>query len=100
MPEEHIRHTFERITPKMKKTALQLYRATNPENYKGWEEQYLALAKLVPVCVLWGDRDPYISTTYAERFAARKVWHFPENGHFLPVEAPREVANRLLEFFT
>jgi pimeloyl-ACP methyl ester carboxylesterase len=100
MPEEHIRQTYERITPKMKKTALQLYRATNPKNYEGWEEQYLALAKRVPVCVLWGDRDPYIAPAYAERFGARTVWHFSENGHFLPVEAPREVAGRLLEFFT
>jgi cis-3-alkyl-4-acyloxetan-2-one decarboxylase len=78
---------------------LQLYRVTNADNYKGWSEQYLELAKRVPVCVLWGDRDPYISSTYAERFGARKVWHYPQNGHFLPVEAPQEVALKLTEFF-
>lgn len=100
MPEDHIRETYQRMTPKMKKMVLQLYRATNAENFKGWSEQYLELAKHVPVCVLWGDRDPYISPQFAERFGARKVWHYPQNGHFLPVEAPREVAARLLEFFT
>lgn len=100
MSEEHIRETYRRLTPKMKKMVLQLYRATNPENFQGWEEQYLELAKRVPVCVLWGDRDPYISSEYAERFAAKSTRHYPAHGHWLPVEAPQEVSARLLEFFT
>ncbi len=99
MSEEHIRQTYERLTPKTKKMVLELYRSTNPQNYKGWEDQYLELAKRVPVCVLWGDRDPYISPAYAERWGASKVWHYPDNGHFLPVEAPKEISARLLEFF-
>ena len=100
MSEEHIRQTYQLLTPKTKKMVLQLYRTTNPESYKGWEDQYLELAKRVPVCVLWGDRDPYISSRYAERFAGRKVWHYPGNGHWLAVEAPQEVSARLLEFFS
>jgi len=100
MSEEHIRQSYQRLTPKTKKMVLQLYRSTNPGNFEGWEDQYLALARRVPVCVLWGDRDPYISPAFADRFAAKKVWHYPGNGHWLPVEAPQEVSSRLLEFFS
>jgi pimeloyl-ACP methyl ester carboxylesterase len=49
--------------------------------------------------VLWGDRDPYIDKRFAERFAAREVHHFPEAGHWLPVEEPDAVADHLLRFF-
>lgn len=100
MSEEHIRQTYRRLTPKTKKMVLQLYRSTNPGNFTGWEDRYLALAQRVPVCVLWGDRDPYISPAFADRWGAKKVWHYPNNGHFLPVEAPQEVSARLLEFFS
>jgi pimeloyl-ACP methyl ester carboxylesterase len=99
LSEEHIKETYATITPGMKKMVLQLYRATNPQNYRGWEDQYLALAKRVPVCVLWGDRDPYISPAYAKRFAAQKIWHFPDYGHWLPAEAPKETAACIAEFF-
>lgn len=97
--EEHIRETYSLITPRMKSMVLKLYRATNPQNFKGWETDYSALSRHVPVCVLWGDRDPYISPSFAERFGAEKVWHFPQYGHWLPAEAPKEVAARLIEFF-
>lgn len=99
MPEEHIRETYRYVTPKMKKMVLQLYRAANPKTFEEWEPRYLELAKRVPVCVLWGDRDPYIPSRYAERFGARKIWHYPDHGHWLAVETPQEVAARLLEFF-
>ena len=99
LPEEHIRETYALLTPAVKKMVLQLYRATSPENYKGWEDELLALTRRVPACVLWGDRDPYVSPAFAERFGAQKVWHYPENGHWLPAEDPKEVAARLLEFF-
>ena len=98
LPTEHIRRTYELFTPKVRRTVLHLYRAANPENFKGWEEQLLALTRRVLTCVLWGDRDPYVSRAFAERFGAQKVWHFPENGHWLPVENPEIVAARLLEF--
>ncbi len=98
LTEEHIQETYSLISPRMKSMVLQLYRATDPESFRGWEDDYLALARHVPVCVLWGDRDPYISPGFAERFGAQKVWHFAEYGHWLPAEAPKETAARLAEF--
>ncbi len=99
LSEEHIRETYSLLTPKTKKMILQLYRATSPANFKGWEDKLLRLTSKVPTCVLWGDRDPYINPSYAERFGAKKVIHFPQNGHWLPAEAPKEVAGKLVECF-
>lgn len=97
LSEEHIRETYSLLTPQAKKMVLQLYRATTPANFKGWEEKLLQLTRRVPTCVLWGDKDPYITPAYAERFGTQKVFHFPQNGHWLPAEAPKEVGAKLME---
>jgi len=99
LSEDHVRETYSLFTPKTRKMVLQLYRAVDPQRFETWAEQYMKLAATVPVCVLWGDRDPYISSSYAERFGAQRVWHFKEYGHWLPAEAPNEVALHLTEFF-
>lgn len=99
MSEAHMRETYALLKWPVRKMVLALYRATNPENYKGWEERLLEVTRRVPTCVLWGDRDPYIASTYAGRFGGQKVWHFAANGHFLPVEAPKEVAEKMMGFF-
>jgi pimeloyl-ACP methyl ester carboxylesterase len=96
---EHLRETYALITPATKKMILRLYRAADPENFKGWEEGLLQLSRHVPSCVLWGDRDPYIASTFAKRFGAQKIFHYPDHGHWLPLEAPQEVSARLIEFF-
>ena len=53
----------------------------------------------VPALVLWGDLDPYLDKGLAERFGAERVHHFPDHGHWLPVEDPEAVAAHLLAFF-
>lgn len=100
LSEEHLRETYALLRPQTRRMVLKLYRATDPEKFRGWEDQLLELTTRVPTCVLWGDRDPYIDSKYAERFGAKQVWHFPEYGHWLPAEAPKEVAARLMGFFT
>ncbi len=96
---DHIRQTWARIHPAMKRMVLKLYRATDPENFRGWEDDMLDLAAAVPTRVLWGIKDPYIPAHYAERFGTRIVHYFPDCGHWLPVEAPAAVADRLGSFF-
>jgi pimeloyl-ACP methyl ester carboxylesterase len=98
LSEGHIRKTYESITPQMKRAVLKLYRATDPENFAGWEERLLELTARIPALVLWGDRDPYISRRFAERFGARKVVHFPEGGHWFQLEYPDEVAAEIKNF--
>ena len=100
IPESHIDRTWGLITPRMKKEVLRLYRATNPEALRGWEDKLLALIARNPTLVIWGDKDPYISRGYAERFKAKKVVHLPQVGHWPPVEVPEETAGHIGEFLS
>jgi pimeloyl-ACP methyl ester carboxylesterase len=86
--------------PSVRRMVLRLYRSISPKDFVGWEDRLLALTSRVPTLILWGDKDPYISPEYAERFGTARVEHFPENGHWLAIEAPDEVAQRLATFFT
>ncbi len=78
---------------------LKLYRSVNPKDFVGREERLHALTAHVPTLVLWGDRDPFAAPTYAEQFGSAQVEHFPQNSHWLPIEAPDVVAQRLTAFF-
>jgi pimeloyl-ACP methyl ester carboxylesterase len=101
MPAAYIERTYNAsiARPEVRRTILRMYRATDPDNYKGWEGELLKLTARVPALVLWGDRDPFITPDRAERFGAGKVEHIAGYGHWLPVEAPELVAERLLAFF-
>ncbi len=95
---EHIQDAYRTLTSEMKRMVLQLYRATDPKNFAGWEEKLLALTARVPTCVMWGAKDPYISSQFAARWGTDRVRIFPDCGHWLPVEAPAGVASELLDF--
>lgn len=96
---DHVRATWARITPAMKRMVLQLYRATGPESFEGWEDAMLDLTAAVPTRVFWGMRDPYIPARYAERFGTGVIRYFPDCGHWVPVEAAAELAADLADFF-
>lgn len=86
--------------PSVRRMTLRMYRGMNfPELAAGWEEKLIALTQQVPMLVLWGDRDPFISPTFADRYGAATVEHFADYGHWLAVEAPEVVAQRLATFF-
>lgn len=95
---DHMRRTYAMMTPPVRRMILRLYRASSPEYFAGWENELLALTSRIPACVMWGDRDPYLPSHYAERYGAQQVYHFPDCGHWLPAEAAEEVSSRLLEF--
>lgn len=97
LSDERIRAVYRRITPKTKRAVLRLYRAADPGSFRGWEERLHHLTASVPTIVLWGDRDPYIDSSFASSFGTDNVRHFPDHGHWLPAEAPEEVAEVLAE---
>ncbi len=97
---EHIDRVYAALTPTTRKTVLRLYRQTDPENFAGWEDRLLALARQIPVAVLWGAWDPYLPAELSDRFGAQTVELFKDCGHWLPAEAPAEVAARLLAFWS
>jgi pimeloyl-ACP methyl ester carboxylesterase len=95
---DHLRRTYAHVTPSMLRMVLRSYRALDPAHMGAWEGRLLALTAQTPTCVLWGRRDPYIPDRFAERFGAQEVVYFPENGHWLPAEAPASVAHKLQLF--
>ncbi len=96
---EQARQAARLVTPAAKRMALRHYRALDSANFRGWEDRLRDLTSKVPTLVCWGDQDPYISPTYAERFGAQEVHHFAANSHWLPLEAPDALAERLNAFF-
>ncbi|MEW5733653.1 MAG: alpha/beta hydrolase [Thermodesulfobacteriota bacterium] len=93
-----IRRMYDNFTPATRRMVLTHYRATDPWTFSGSELRFAELARKVPVQVLWGEHDPYIPKEYAGRFGARKIVFFPDCGHFLPSEAPEEVAREVESF--
>ncbi|MDI6798034.1 MAG: alpha/beta hydrolase [Desulfatibacillaceae bacterium] len=94
-----MRAMYEVITPATRQMILKLYRATDPENCKGWEEKLVSLAQERPSLVLWGANDPYLPKSLAGRFGAGKVVFVPGCGHWTPREAPELVSRHLLELW-
>lgn len=97
---EQIDRTYDLITPSVKRMMLRWYRAADPRHFASWEDALRKLTAQRPSLVLWADQDPYIARRFADSFGASAVEHFPDSGHWLPAEAPHEVAQRLLRFFT
>lgn len=96
---EQIHRSYDLITPSVKRAMLRWYRAADPRNFAGWEDELSRVLACRPSLVLWAGHDPYIPARYAGRFGAARVEHFPDSGHWLPAEAPQEVAQRLLRFY-
>ena len=99
IPRDTVREAARRVTPAAKHMALRHYRALDSAVFRGWEDRLRDLTRHVPTIVCWGDQDPAIAPTFAERFGAQEVHHFPGNSHWLPLEAPDALAERLDAFF-
>jgi pimeloyl-ACP methyl ester carboxylesterase len=97
---EQARAAARMVTPAAKRMALRHYRALDSANFCGWEDRLRELTAKVPAIVCWGDRDPFVSADYAERFGAREVHHFADCGHWLPLEAPDALSERISAFFS
>jgi haloalkane dehalogenase len=95
---EQARAAARLVTPAAKRMALRHYRALDSANFRGWEDRLRELTAQKPTLVAWGDRDPFVSASWAERFGAQEVHHFAEYGHWLPLEAPAELSERLSAF--
>jgi pimeloyl-ACP methyl ester carboxylesterase len=95
----HASYALSLAKPETRRMMLKLYRSVNPKDFIGREDRLHQLTAHVPTLVLWGDKDPFIAPEYAEQFGSAQVEHFPQNGHWLAVESPEIVAQRLATFF-
>lgn len=80
---------------KVRKTILRMYRERNPSDFVGWDEKAMRLMQQKPSLVLWGDLDPFADKSFADKFGAQQVHHFPQYSHWLPLEAPDLYAEKL-----
>jgi pimeloyl-ACP methyl ester carboxylesterase len=99
IPPDRAREAAQLVTPAAKRMALRHYRALDSAVFRGWEDRLRDLTRQVPTIVCWGDQDPAIAPTFADRFGAQEVHHFAANSHWLPLETPDELAERLNAFF-
>src|SRR5436305_6745413 len=99
--QEYVRESYalSLAKPETRRMMLKLYRSINARDCEEKQDGLHAITAQVPTLVLWGDKDPFIAPTYAEHFGSAQVEHFPHNGHWLALEAPDLVAQRLATFF-
>jgi pimeloyl-ACP methyl ester carboxylesterase len=97
-PKEDVIASFDALTPRTHKSLLKLYRAMSPAKFKGWDVRLHALAKDLPMQVLWGAKDPYIDQAFAYRFGTDQVHLFEDNSHWLPAEQPQASADLIRGF--
>lgn len=106
LSEQAIAEAWSRVTPTTHRAVLRLYRATSPAVFgervpgrdESWHQAWLALARAVPSLTLWGERDPYLRTSWIEDLGTTGVARFPQSGHWLPAEDPEGFAARLDAF--
>jgi pimeloyl-ACP methyl ester carboxylesterase len=97
IPTEYVRRAYQRFTPETRRMVLRWYRAMDPEALIGWDQRLLAVTARLPTQVIWGDRDPYLPASTAERFGGQ-VHRFPDCGHWTQLEAPERVAAQIDAF--
>lgn len=89
---------WERYDRSTRAAILRLYRSASNEDLDAYARQVAPrLAALTaPTLVVWGDRDPYIPSSFADAYAARlpdcTVAHFPDGGHWPWVDSPAAFA--------
>jgi pimeloyl-ACP methyl ester carboxylesterase len=88
MTREYASAAYDEFTRDTKRMVLRWYRAMDPEVHAGWDEEMLAATASLPKQVLWGDRDPFIPSTTADRYGTDRVTHFADYGHWVMIEDP------------
>ena len=88
IPTEYARQAYAEFGPHAKRMVLRWYRAMDPEVHAGWDERLLAATATTPKQVVWGDLDPFLPASTAEKYGTPNVQHVPECGHWVMQENP------------
>jgi len=80
-----------------RKVVLSLYRSADPNRIHDWSDRQKNFAKKVPIDLLWGEDDLYVSYQEADLMHPRSVTVIPHCGHWVPQEAPEAYAKILLQ---
>ncbi|MDE5414499.1 alpha/beta fold hydrolase [Alkalihalobacterium chitinilyticum] len=81
---------------------LELYRSGDMKKVIPYQGKLKQINK--PVTIIWGEKDPYVSTDYAyklrdQEFPHAKVHIIPDAGHFIHIEVPEATQTFVKEHF-
>jgi pimeloyl-ACP methyl ester carboxylesterase len=94
MPREYANHAYDDFTSTTKKNVLRWYRAMDPEVHEGWDQRMIAATRQTPKQVLWGDLDPFLPSSTADRYGGA-VQHLADCGHWAMLEEPEKCAKAI-----
>jgi pimeloyl-ACP methyl ester carboxylesterase len=99
LPREFVERMYDQYDRRTRKAVLELYRSTNDPGTAASELTALMKPRDVPALVVWGEKDAYLPSSYAERqreaFPSAEVHVLPASGHWPFVDSP-EIVQRLL----
>jgi len=82
------------LNPAAKNATLRQFRKmVRPGAFARFGEILERVTRSVPTLVLWGDRDPYVPSEWAQRFAHARVIVLPEAGHWVALTAPQRLVD-------
>ncbi len=96
IPREYAEHAYREFTRPTRRMVLRWYRAMEPEVYEGWDTRLLEATASTPKRVLWGDLDPFLPATTADRYGG-EVTHLADCGHWAMLEDPERAAAAIAE---
>jgi pimeloyl-ACP methyl ester carboxylesterase len=98
IPDEYLRRAYRAASRwSTKRSVLRWYRAMDYRRLAGWDERLLASLPRFPAQVIWGERDPYAASSYADRYGV-PVHRLPDCGHWPQLESPDAVGALLRRF--
>lgn len=101
LPRDFMDRMYDQYDRRTKKAVLELYRSTDDPGAAGAEIAAWMAQRDIPALVIWGERDSYLPSSYAERqreaFPSADVHVLPDSGHWPFVDAQETVERLLLD---
>lgn len=97
MPRAYAERAFDHYGKKTRAQVLRYYRYLDSSRLSGWPEKLAAATKHFPHQVIWGDLDPYIPSSFADRYGG-ELHHLTDVSHWAMMEAPERVAPLISAF--
>lgn len=102
LPREFVETMYDHYDRRTRRAVLKLYRATPDPGAMSENLIGLFRPRDVPALVVWGEHDPYLSSSFAEEqrraFPSAEVHVLPASGHWPYADAPETVERLLAEF--
>jgi pimeloyl-ACP methyl ester carboxylesterase len=102
LPRPFVERMYDHYDKRTRAAVLALYRATDEPGEGASELAALLAPRDIPALVIWGEKDVYVPSSYAERqreaFPSADVHVLAASGHWPFADAPDTVQRLLVEF--